>query len=146
MRVLFRRLRYVLLGRDDDLREEMEVHRAMRQAQLEQDGMSPAEAAAASCRAMGNVALAREDARAIWLWPWLDSVRQDARYALRAIARQPGFSVIAVGTLGLAIGLNTAVFDIYSALTLRPWRAADPQRLVTIYSLSDRDLRARAGG
>ena len=145
---LFRRLRYWTHRHDlaSDLAEEIEAHRAMKQQQLERSGMPPTEAAYNSRRALGNMTLAREDSRALWIWPWLESVWQDVTYALRSLRRQPAFTVLAVGTLALGIGLNTAVFDVYSALTMRPWPAPEADRLVKIYSLSARDLRARAGG
>lgn len=60
--------------------------------------MAPADASWASRRALGNVTLSREDARAVWIWPWLDGLRQDLRYAMRSVARQPGFAVVAVLT------------------------------------------------
>jgi predicted permease len=148
MRRLSRRLAYLLRSRqqDADLAEELELHRAMKQERLEQAGLPPDEAEMASRRALGNVTLAREDARGTWIWPWLESIWQDVRYALRTLRRQPGFTAVAVGTLAVAIGLNTAVFDVYSALTLRPWPVNDPDRVVKIFNLSNRDLRARAGG
>jgi predicted permease len=145
---LFRRIQYWLRHRqlESDLREELETHRLLKQEELERTGMSAREAAAASRRALGNVTLAREDARAQWIWAWVDSAWQDVRYALRSLRRQPAFAALAVGTLALGIGLNTAVFDVYSALTMRPWPAPDAERLVKIFSVSARDLRARAGG
>ena len=145
---LFRCLRYWTHRHDlaSDLAEEIEAHRAMKQQQLERSGMPPTEAAYNSRRALGNITLAREDSRALWIWPWLEGVWQDVTYALRSLRRQPAFTVLAVGTLALGIGLNTAVFDVYSALTMRPWPAPEADRLVKIYSLSARDLRARAGG
>jgi hypothetical protein len=68
-----------------------------------------------------NTTLAREDARAVWIWPWLESVTQDARYAVRNLRAQPGFAAIAILTLGCAIGLNTRLFTVFNAIGLRPW-------------------------
>jgi hypothetical protein len=62
----------------------------MRQRDLEARGVAPGDAADASRRALGNVTLAREDARAVWIAPWLESVYQDIRYAVRSLRRQPG--------------------------------------------------------
>ncbi len=108
--------------------------------------MPKADAFAASRRALGNVTLAGEEAHAAWIWPWVPGIRQDAAYALRAMRHQPGFSLLAIGTLAAAIGLNTTVFTVYSALTMRPWPVRNPQQMVTIYNLSDRDRIARGGG
>jgi hypothetical protein len=72
---------------DADLAEELETHRAMKQAELEQSGMRRAEAIAASRRALGNITLAREDARAVWIWSWLESLA--GRDVLIPACRQP---------------------------------------------------------
>ena len=148
MQRLLRRIQYRFRARrlEADLAEELEVHRAMTQEKLERDGMPAQDALYASRRALGNITLAREDARAAWIRPWVQSVRQDAAYALRAMRHQPGFNLLAIGTLAAAIGLNTTVFTVYSALTMRPWPVRDAGRMITIYNLSDRDRIARAGG
>src|SRR5256885_16900333 len=101
MRSLFRRLAFLLRNRrvQDDLAEEIEFHRALHQASLEGSGMARVEAEAESRRAMGNVTLAREDARAVWLWPWLESVWQDVAYALRVLGGEPAFALLAIGDL-----------------------------------------------
>src|SRR5262245_3461304 len=145
---LLRRLWYSLRHRDsdDDLAEELETHRAMAQARLERAGLSAPEAAAESRRIMGNLTLAREDARTERVVPWLDSAWQDLRYGLRAAAHQPGFAAVAIATLAAAIGLNTTLFTIFNALALAPWPVADPARVVTIHNTSAADVRARGGG
>jgi predicted permease len=119
---LLRRLQYWLHSRtmDSELAEEMEFHRAM----LESDGSRRA--------AMGNVTLAREDARAVWISPWLESVWQDAIHAVRTLRREPGFTATALLALGSAIGLNTSLFTIFNAVALRPWPAHDPSRVVIV--------------
>src|ERR1700674_3296267 len=86
---------------DADLVEELEFHRAMKQKELEARGMEPVEARFEAQRALGNVRLAREDARAVWIWPWLESVWQDAAYVVRTFRRQPGFTAGALMTLAL---------------------------------------------
>src|SRR5580765_7062984 len=79
-----------------EITAEMEFHRAARQQALERDGRSARDAEAESRRVMGNLTLAREDARAVWLTPWIESLWQDAAYAVRTLARQPGFAVLAI--------------------------------------------------
>lgn len=99
-----------------DLAEEIETHRLMTERRLRESGMPAADATAASRRIMGNDSLAREDARAVWAWSWLDSTRQDVSYALRSLLRRPGFACLAVVTLGAAIGVNTTLFTVFDAV------------------------------
>ena len=117
---------------DADLREEIETHRALRQAALERDGLDSDEAAWASQRAMGNVTLAVDDARDVWAIRTLDSVWQDVRVALRGLRKSPGFALVAIGTLALGIGANTALFSIFSSLILRPLPVHDPGSLALL--------------
>ena len=134
MTTIFRRLRY-FFGRsrhDADLREEIEAHRALRQDAFERDGLAPEDAAHASRRALGNVALAVDDARDVWTIRTVDSLWQDVRAALRGLRKSPGFAVVAIGTLALGIGANTALFSIFSSLILRPLPVRDPGSLALL--------------
>jgi predicted permease len=134
MTTIFRRLRY-FFGRsrhDADLREEIEAHRALCQDAFERDGLAPEDAADASRRALGNVALAVDDARDVWTIRMVDSVWQDVRAALRGLRKSPGFAVVAIGTLALGIGANTALFSIFSSLILRPLPVRDPGNLALL--------------
>jgi hypothetical protein len=115
-----------------DLREELEAHRAMRQRALEAMGVPPHEAANASRRAMGNITLAREDARGVWVWPWLECVWQDVGYAVRVMRRAPGFAAAIVLVLSLGIGATTGVFSLLDGLVLKPVPVQRPDRLVYI--------------
>jgi predicted permease len=147
MRRLFRRLRYWLKPREHDaaLQAELEFHRELKQRELEADGMSSEAARVASSRALGNVTRAREDARAEWIWPWLDSVRQDTRFAVRSLLRQPGFTLLSVIVLGVAIGLNTSLFTVFAGLALRPMAGlTEPDRVVTASGMSYPEFRSLA--
>jgi predicted permease len=153
MHPFLQRLRHLLpFDRSDhDLREEMELHRAMRQEQLERSGLSTAEAYTASRRALGNVTLAHEDARAIWGWRWLEGVIQDVRYAWRLLARGPGFALAVVAVTALGIGGTVAIGTLLDALVLRSLPVSEPSRLVYLGPPSFsypvfQQLRARGGG
>jgi predicted permease len=135
MGTVFRRLRYWLRQRELEaaLQEELEFHRALKQQELNANGLSPADAKAAARRELGNVTRAREDSRAVWIWPWLETVWQDVRFALRALRRQPGFVLLSVVVLGVAIGLNASLFTVFAALALRPMGGvADPATLLVV--------------
>lgn len=81
---------------------------------------------------LGNLTLAMEDARATWGWTWLDSILADIRYSLRALRRQPAFFLVAVLSLALAIGANSAIFSFADALLLRPLPVTDPSALLDV--------------
>jgi predicted permease len=148
MRRLLARLGYLIARnrRDRELREEIEAHRQMVQDRLEAEGVAHADAASASRRAMGNVTLARESAREVWILPSLESIWQDVVYAFRTFRRQPGFTWAAAAALAAAIGLNTSLFTIYNALVLREWPVRKPHEVVAVFNMSPRDLRARPAG
>jgi putative ABC transport system permease protein len=117
---------------DSDLREEMDAHRAMRQAQLEREGLSTAAAALASRRALGNVTLAREDARDVWVVRWVQTLRQDVRQGYRALLKSPQLTATMLFTLILGLGANAATFGMVDRLVLRPFTIANLDRLVAL--------------
>ena len=143
---LLRRLRYLLRQRriDAEIAAEIETHRLMIEERLRREGRAPAEAAATSRRLMGNLTLAREDARAAWLAPWIQSVWQDLRYAVRHLRAHPASTVTAAVTLVLATGLNTSFFSVFNAVMLRPWPVGEPERVVLLHALVPAD-RGQSG-
>jgi len=137
-------LRHRRLGAD--LTEELEFHRNMKQREFEDAGLSAVEASKASRRALGNVMLAREDARAVWIWPWLESFWQDLTYGARNFRRQPGFTAVALLVLSSAIGLNTSLFTVFNAIAFRPWPVKDPSGVVNVHSVWHAPQGAGTGG
>ena len=105
MRQLLRRAWYAIRQRrfDADLAEELEFHRAMKQRELEERGVGPAEAGFAVRRVLGSVALAQDRARDVWIWPWLQDLSQDLRFATRLLAKDRWFTLVAVLALGWAL-------------------------------------------
>jgi predicted permease len=88
--------------------------------------------AIAGSKELGNLTLAMEDVRASWGWTWLDGIFADIRYSLRALGKQPAFVAIAVLSLALAIGANTAIFSFADALLLRPLPVKNPAGLLDV--------------
>ena len=118
-----RRAKRALDGLDDDIRDHIE-----RQTQENIDrGMAPEDARRQALLKFGNVALVREETRAVWVRAWLEQLGQDIRYALRTLRRNPAFAVTVILTLALGIGANTAIFSLFQAIMLRslPIHAAD---------------------
>ena len=114
---------------DDELRAEIQDHLERRRQQLVSEGMSPAEAEAAARRAFGNVVNVREQMHDGWGFPRLDSLVQDARYAVRLLVRSPAFTAIAVLSLSLGLGAAAAVFSVADAVLFRPLAVEDPGSL-----------------
>jgi putative ABC transport system permease protein len=97
-------------------------------------GMAPDAARLAALRKFGNVALVMEDTRAVWRRVWVDQLLQDLRYSLRFFRRNPRFAAIAVLTMALGIGTNTAVFSVVDAALLKPLAYPNASRLIWVAS------------
>jgi len=134
MRTLLRRFSY-LLRRDRYEREldaELQFHVEMKQQELEARGADRHDAGLAARRAVGNLPLANNRVRDVWIWPWLQDAMLDLRVTVRSFRRSPGFTAAVIVTLALGLGVNLLAFAASYGLLVRPLPYEDASRIVTL--------------
>ena len=124
---------------DRELEEEMQFHLEMKARENAEAGMGPLEARYAARRQFGNQTLLREVSRDMWSFRSLETLAQDLRFGARMLMKYPGFTVIAVMTLALGIGANTALFTFINTFFLKPLPLKDPGALVRLEARDQRN-------
>jgi hypothetical protein len=134
IRILLSRLLGALRRRalDEDFDAEVQTHLEMLVEEYARRGMAPAEAREAAQRSLGSITQLKESQRERRGLPQIGTLFADLKYAARMLRTNPGFTLIAVLTLTLGIGVVTTVFTAYNAVALKPLPVSDPSRVVRL--------------
>ncbi len=124
----------LLRGRrvDEEIERELKFHLEEKREALEASGMSPKDARRAAAVRFGNYTLQKGRTREMDIAGWVEAGIGDARYGLRQLRLNPGFASVAIVTLALGIGANTAIFQVINAIRLRPLPVRRPSELVMV--------------
>lgn len=117
---------------DDDFDAELESHVALHTEDGIRAGLSPEEARRQALISLGGAEQTRQAYRERRTLPWLETLWQDIRFGLRILCKNPGYTAVAVLTLALGIGANSAVFTVAQAALLRSWPAREPERMTRL--------------
>jgi putative ABC transport system permease protein len=130
-----------LLRRDHverELTDEIEGYVDLLMEEKVSQGMSRDDARLAARLEIGRVDHVKEHVRDVRVGVWLDALRQDVRFGVRALIRRPGFATIAVLTLGVGVGATTAIFSLIDSVLLKPLPFHEPERLTTVWEVRPR--------
>ncbi len=115
-----------------ELEEELAHHLELKQRQFEAQGMTPEEARMAARRSLGNATLWKADTREVWRFTYLESLWSDVAYSVRLLRKDRMFTCVALLTLAIGIGANTAIFSLLNGLLWHPMPVEKPEQLVRL--------------
>jgi putative ABC transport system permease protein len=120
--------------RERDLERELRCDLELEAAEQQEKGLSADDARFAAHKAFGNATLIKEEVRGMWGWASWEILMQDLGYALRALRRNPGFAAVAILSLALGIGANTAIFSLIDSVLLKTLPVSHPEQLLQVTS------------
>ena len=115
--------------REQDLERELRSDLELEAEEQQENGLSPEDARYAARRAFGNATLIQEQTREMWGWNSFERLWQDLRYGVRQLTMSPLFALVAILSLTLGIGANTAIFQLLDAVRLRSLPVPNPHEL-----------------
>ncbi len=119
--------------RRDELNEEIESHLKMAIRERIERGELADQAEIDARREFGNVALIKDVTGDVWGWRWLERLLEDIRFGFRVLAKNPGFTAVAVLTLAIGIGAASTIFSVVDAVVLHPYDYPRPDRLAVVW-------------
>ena len=130
----FQKLRLLIRHRskEREIRDELQFHLEEEADERQADGLTGDEARLAARHHLGNTTLIHEDVRAVWTWTLFEQLAQDCRYGLRMLVTNKTFSLLAILSLALGIGANTAIYSFMDSLLLRSLPVWDPESTVVL--------------
>jgi predicted permease len=124
--------------RDGDLERELQSDLQLEEEEQREHGIAPEEARYAALRAFGNPSVISEQTREVWSWERLEALLRDLRILIRTLARQPGFSVVAMLVIAVGMGATISLFTVVWSVLLKPLPFDHPEQLVRLYESSER--------
>src|SRR5205823_4388669 len=108
--------------------------------------MNPQEARYSAMRTFGNPTFVKEETRGTWGWLWLEQIAQDLRYGTRTLAKNPGFTMVAVLAVALGIGVNTGIFSVLNGVALKLLPVPRANQIVSVDQIFHGKVRRNVCG